>query len=119
MALDTLRDLRRQGQRPGPPVLVVIGPVPADAQESPRLVRISEGARIADMDFRPLVGLWVAVLMTAPLYDLAMQLLDAMQDAEAKPYGFVTHDGHVTLSIANPTPEHELNLYRTWELYAK
>lgn len=119
MSLEALREMRRQGARPDVPVLVLVGRRPAHLEDSARLIFVDESTRVADMDLRPLVGLWVAVLLLDPLLDQAERLLSAMEEHKAKPYGLVMADGTVHMGIAEPTPEHELNLFRTWELYAR
>jgi hypothetical protein len=82
-------------------------------------VLLTADAKPAEIDFRPLIGLWAALLLNEPLHDLAARVLEAMQEVTAKPYGVVLHDGSVHMGIAEPTPEHVNNLRATWELYAR
>lgn len=119
MSLEALRDLRRTGVRPDAPVLALVGRRPAWVEDSGRVICVDESTRVHDLDLRPLVGLWVAVLLLDPLVDLAGRLLSALEEHKAKPYGVVMADGTVHMGIADPTSEQELNLFRTWELYAR
>jgi hypothetical protein len=118
MSLEALRDLRRQGGRPDAPVILLIGTKPAWLADDCRVVCLPATATPESIDFRPLFGLWVAVLLTEPLNALAGKVLAAMEAVQAKVYGLALADGSVHLGILEPTEEHTLNLRRTWELYA-
>lgn len=117
MSLQALRDFRMTGKRPSAPVMVIVGAKPFWLTDSHTFVLVTANDRPEEMDFRPLVGLWVAVVMNRPLHDLTQRLLTAMQHASAKPYGIVTDKGDVLMGVAEPTQAHELNLRGIWELY--
>jgi len=117
MSLQALRDFRMTGKRPTAPVILIVGQKPAWMHDTHAVVVVDENTRPEEMDLRPLVGLWVAVVMTRPLHDLTNRLLTAMQRAKAKPYGLVTDKGDVLMGVAEPTQAHERNLRRAWEIY--
>jgi len=117
MSLQALRDFRMTGKRPAAPVILIVGAKPKWLADSHATVLIGDQCRPEELDLRPLVGLWVAVVMTKPLHDLTTRLLTAMQRAGAKAYGLVTERGDVAMGVAEPTQAHELNLRQIWELY--
>lgn len=118
MSLDALRAMRRQGSRPGTPVLLVVGACPAWARDLPHVVEVRATDRPALMDLRPLIGLWAAALLLPPADRAqAIAAMDAAREAGADLYGAADAEG-AHLFIQDPTPAHESNLRRTWKLYA-
>lgn len=117
MSLEAIRAVRRSGHKPDTPVLIVVGRCPKWARNLPHVVSVPADANPALMDMRPLVGVWVAVLLLDPLYALGARVMDAVTEAGAKFYGAASPLG-IHLCIADPTPAHEQNLKATWRLYA-
>lgn len=115
MSLDSLRSLRRSGRKPEHVVTVLIGPVPAWRQDDPAFVAVKPDALVDLMDWRPVVGLWVALFVTADPGGLAGRVMDALTAAGAKFYGAALPDGTFPC-IADPTEKHHANLRRKWEL---
>lgn len=117
MSLDLIRAVRRRGGRPDGPVTVLIGHKPQWLVDDLHHVCLTASSRVADMDFRPLIGLWVAVLLNEPLREQALRVLQAMEAVTANPYGLVLEDGTVCMGITDPTPAHVANLRAVWEGY--
>ena len=115
MSLPTLRNLRLQGQRPADVVAVLIGQRPKWKDDSAALVVISDDAQPCLMDFRPLVGLWVVLVMAHDNYQLASKTLAAIEAAGAKIFGAALPCG-VYPCTKNPTQEHHRVLRETWNL---
>lgn len=111
MSLDALRQLRRQGERPTH-VFVVVGKRLPALNDSPRVVAVSTGDQPAQMDWRPVVGLPVALFVCPGAdLDLAERTFDAMTVAKCEPIGAVWPDVVVTTDEARKPI-----LRQMWEL---
>ena len=115
MSLLTLRNLRLQGQRPSDVITVFIGSRPKWKEDGPALIVMPADAQPGLMDFRPLVGLWVALVTADDSYELAAKTMTAIKDAGAKFFGAAFPCGTYPC-IQNPTPEHHRVLRETREL---
>ena len=115
MSLATLRTMRLQRLRPADVVTVLIGQRPKWKEDSAALVVIPDDAQPGLMDFRPLVGLWVALVMAGDNYPLASKTMKAIEAAGAKLFGAALPCGTYPC-IENPTQEHHRVLGATWNL---
>lgn len=113
MSLDSIRKLRLAGQKPSGVVTVLLGQRPrwfADDATSV-IVRPVDDPRL--MDWRPLVGLWVAVFVAGTQPDRFLALLQALEAAGVKFFGAADEAGTYPL-VVDATDQHHNNLYRTW-----
>lgn len=117
MSLDAIRAVRRQGLRPGF-VSLVVGPVPRWLDDDETVVLIPEDASPEFMDWRPVVGVNLAVFQTRPLPALTLRAIKAAEAAGAAFYGAADAAG-VYPMVKNPTDEHRRHLQKTWELLCK
>ena len=113
MSLPSLRNLRLQGQRPAHVVTVLIGNRPDWREDDASLVVIRETDQPALMDFRPLVGLGVVLVMTVDNYPLASKTLAAIEAVGVKLFGAALPCGAYPC-LENSTPEHKRLLSATW-----
>lgn len=113
--LEALAALRRGGRCPSLPIIVLLAEKAPSWGSCCPVVLVKPTDRPADMDFRPLLGLWVAVLMRLPMWSHVEQVIAEMKAVSAKPYGFVTPGGEAHDLTAEPLQERVLNLRRTWE----
>lgn len=118
MSLAALRSCRLNGTRPDGVVWVVIGPAPRWLDDDASVVVVPENAKPERTDWRPLVGLWVALFQTMPLADLTLRTLRELERVGAKLYGAADHTGAHPL-VAQPTQDHRINLRRVWESLCK
>lgn len=112
MTLQAIAKVRRKGVKPGV-VSVVIGPVPAWFDDDEGAIVVREGDTPEAMDWRPVIGVWVALFQTKQLPDLTIRTLDALKNAGAKCYGLADHTGTYP-TVMNAGEEHHANLARTW-----
>jgi hypothetical protein len=115
MSLESLRAMRRSGNKPANLIWVVIGEHPRQVHDSESLVVVRPNVDPKFMDWRPLVGLWVALFSQGQSSELILKTLDALQAVNAKVFGAVDESG-VYPCIADPKPEHNAMLHRAWEL---
>jgi hypothetical protein len=114
MSLDTIRQMRRAGQKPEV-VYVVIGEVAKRPREGDSgYVWVRAYDHPALMDWRPLVGLLTVVVTTQPLPHLTIAVLDALHAASAKLFGAADTTGVYPL-LEGADDEHAALLRRTWE----
>lgn len=113
MSLEAIRQLRRAGQKPSV-VFVVIGhtDAPLDPNTS---VHVRAADEPALMDWRPLVGVTVALFTLQPLPHLTLQVLDALQAVGVKVFGAADNSGFHPL-LVDADESHERLLRRGWEL---
>ena len=104
MSLQALRTLRLQGSRPHAPVTVMVGMKPSGDDDA-SVVVIPASAHPSIMDFRPLTGLWVVLVIAEDSFDLALKTLDAMVAAGAKVFGASLPD-QAFPCFAEVTPDH-------------
>lgn len=110
MSLSALRQLRIEGSKPASVVNVVVGKEPL-LHERPDVIVILPGDKPAFLDWRPIVGLPVA-LFTVPGHELlATQTLDALQAVNARLIGSAWRNETLALEdAAKPV------LHRMWEV---
>lgn len=118
MSLDTLRDLRRRGQKPADVLTVVIGQKPRWMDDEPALVVVRAADDPRFMDWRPTVGLWVAVFDLAGDPARFLAVLAGLHDAGVKFFGAANPLGVYPMTL-NPGPAHEASLAKTWELLCR
>lgn len=118
MSLQDLREMRLQRQRPSTVITVFIGKRPKWKNDGPTLVVIPADATPSLMDFRPLVGLWVALVLANDDYALAGKVLDALKAAGAKIFGAAYPCG-IYPCVENPTQDHHRVLFETRELLCR
>lgn len=113
MSLSAIRSVRMRGHRPGV-VTVVVGPVPRWVDDDERHIVIGEKDSPERMDWRPVVGLWLAILQTARLPELTAAVMDQAQAAGAKFFGAADHTGTYPM-VMNAGPEHHAVLRSSLE----
>lgn len=113
MSLEAIRKLRLQRAKPGL-VWLVIGPAPKWLEDDATVIRLAPDAAPEFMDWRPVIGLTLAVFQTAPLADLALRAIDAAAAAGAVFFGAADHSGTYPM-VEGAGPEHHLALRRAWE----
>lgn len=114
MSLEAIRAVRLQNARPGV-VSLVIGPVPRWFEDDEQAIVIPEDCTPEFLDWRPVIGLSLAVFQTKPLPDLTLRVIAAANAAGARFYGAADHTGAYPLT-ADATDEQARNLRRTWSL---
>lgn len=102
MSLETLRHLRRNGERPDAVVKVVIGKRHAAIEASPDVVTVLALDQPAFIDWRPLVGLPVVLFVCDGANDLGERVLDCVKAAGCKLLGAVWSDVEVAPEVAKP-----------------
>jgi hypothetical protein len=113
MSLAAIRSVRLRGHRPGV-VTVVIGPIPGWMDDDEQHIVIGENDNPAAMDWRPVVGLWLALFQTARLPELTASVMDHADAAGAKFFGAADHTGTYPM-VLNSGPEHHAVLRSSWE----
>lgn len=113
MSLEAIARMRRQGYKPAV-VFVVIGPC-APVDDDAGMVLIREGDRPESMDWRPVVGLHLAILQTRLLPDLLLKVIDAASAAGATFYGLTDASGATHPLAPDAGPKDHANLRRAWE----
>lgn len=114
MSLEALRQLRRRGSRPDGVITILVGQLPKWRRDSAAFVHIAPDARIDQIDWRPLVGLWVAMFVTTRDTAAAAALLRCLEGVKVKFYGAADHSGTYPC-VADATERHHTNLRATWE----
>ena len=115
MSLQTLRAMRLNRERPTAVVTVFVGEKPEGFTDSPARILVLPHHTPALLDFRPLVGLWVDLVMVDDLYPLALKTIDCINAAGAKFFGASLPCGTYPC-IQNPTREHHAILRQTRDL---
>lgn len=114
MSLADIRQARLAGFKPAGVTLVVIGPKPA-LDDGIDLVIVEPDARPESIDFRPLVGVWVAVMAVQSTPDRTLRVLAALHEAGVKFFGYADAKRTEPMTL-NPGPEHHAVLRRSWEV---
>lgn len=109
MSLESLRQYRRQGQRPSL-VKLVVG-ASAAVGDGPDLIAISADARADRMDWRAVIGLPLALFVADGADAAGEQAFDAAVAAGAQPLGACWRDGAVSTN-----EEVRAILPRMWEV---
>jgi hypothetical protein len=110
MSLQALASLRRERQRPSGVVMVVVGKAP-NLDDRPDVVVITPADKPSFLDWRPIVGLPIALFTVDGHEALGTQTLDALQAANAQLVASVWRETTLTLEEA-----HKPVLHRMWEL---
>ena len=110
MTIEAIRRTRLDGKKPAL-VYVVIGPH-APIHDDHTMLIVKDGARPEDMDWRPLVGIRVALIQTQARPALAQRVLQAAHDAGAEFVG--TADPMGELSLIGPEIEPALRRAREY-----
>lgn len=97
MSLQNISDMRLQRVRPSGMVSVVIGEVPA-ALKSPLVIELKPGSQPQFLDWRPVVGLWVAFFNKAEDWAVMDRAVEAAEKAGAKLLGFAYRNAAYTLA---------------------
>lgn len=109
MSLDTLRDLRLSRSKPTATLKLVAGPVPDYLAWWPDVIGVTESPE--RMDWRPVVGLPLAVLVADGYVDIGSRAFDCAMAAGCIPVGVAFRDGGHSIDDAARAP-----LHRLWEL---
>lgn len=117
MSLAALAAVRRQNVRPAV-VSLIVGPKPKWWDDDERTVHIDEGSTPEFLDWRPVVGVPLAVFQTKPLPELTLRAMEAARKAGARFYGAADRTGVYPMTV-DATDEHAMNLQRTWELLCR
>ncbi len=119
MSLQDIRAMRIAGQKPQGVVTVVIGELPKAFRGDALVIQVKPSDQPAFSDWRPLVGCWVAVYNVARNWPQMDSVIEALDKAGAKLYGFVHEGVGYPLAIAD-TPKTEQRaaacLRGQWEL---
>lgn len=100
MSLEKLKTLRIGGYKPKA-VHVLVGDVPAWANDEPDTVCIKRSDRVNGMDLRPLVGLDVSIFQLGDCDDLLKQSIVAVEASKPALLMIAANAGMVGLSEAN------------------
>jgi len=114
MSLQTLRELRMTGARPAAPVTIFIGD--KRHEDRPDLVTVAPGTNPALMDWRPVIGLCVLVVVQSRDYhQTVIQLIDELSQIDGvRFFGFAEPD-EVFPTLMGADEQHKKALRRTWE----
>ena len=113
MSLELIRALRMNRQKPDGVVSVVVADKPLPVPDSASVVVIRSTDQPQFMDFRPLVGVWVAVYSRNADAAHVMRLMDALHAAKVKFFGVVNEE-FVLPMTTSPTPRHTELLTNCW-----
>lgn len=114
MSLQAIRSARLAGLKPAGVTLVVIGPRPA-LDDGIDLVTVEPKDRPEAIDFRPLVGVWVAVMAVQSTPARTLRVLAALQEAGVKFFGYADAKRTEPMTEQAGT-EHHAVLRRSWEV---
>lgn len=115
MSLNSLRDLRRARRRPDEVIQIIVGPKPRWRDDTAGIVHIPVTATPEEMDWRPVVGLWVAVFVTCSDWEFGKRVLDQLEAAGARLFGAA--DPQKTYAMAVGADEgHHASLKNSMEL---
>lgn len=113
MSLEAIRDLRRAGQKPTGVVQVLIGRWPKWLEDDMHLVVIRPKDDPRFMDWRPLVGLSVAVFSAETKPARTLAVLEAIEAAGAKFFGAADPNGVYPMTVG-AGQAHEAVLHASW-----
>lgn len=104
MSLAAIRNMRMQRQKPDSVIWVVVGPVPKHFAHDIDVVAVPAGSEPEFMDWRPLVGLPVALFDAVGAPHLSLKVMEALKAANVRFMGFASK----TLVVPfNDKPEDE------------
>jgi len=113
MSLQTLRELRMTGARPAAPVTIFIGD--KRHEDRPDLVTVAPGTNPALMDWRPVIGLCVLVVVQSKAYRQTVgRIIDELERIDGvKVFGVAEPDA-VFPMLAGADDKHKIALEREW-----
>lgn len=114
MSLDALRKLRRAGHQPVAPVWIVIGNRPRWLEDDATVVVVRDADDPRFMDWRPVLGLLVAIFALDQEPTRQLQVLEAVQLAGARIFGCADTTGAYPL-LEGADARHEAVLRHAWE----
>lgn len=118
MSLLKIREMRLAGRKPQGIVTIIIGPAPKCCSGDSLVIEVKASAQPAFMDWRPLVGCWVAIYNLAGAEPLMTACVDALDKAGAKLFGFVHQGvGHPLAIFEKPEQKQKAAYFmcRQWE----
>ena len=89
MNLQDIREMRMRRVKPSGVIALVVGSVPAWHRSNLDVIQVLPGSQPQLIDWRPLVGIWVAVYETTKDAATVVALGDALDKAGAKLFGIV------------------------------
>lgn len=101
MSLETLRQLRREGVKPDGAIKVVVGHRVPAVDGDADVIALPMDAQPHHMDWRPVVGLPVVLLVCDGATALAERVFDALMAVKCQPIGAVWRD--VVVTTDHPT----------------
>lgn len=114
MSLEALRQLRRGGHKPQSPIWIVIGTKPRWLSDDATVVIVREADEPQFMDWRPVLGLVVAIFTLQPDPARTLQVLEATQAAGARIFGAADTTGAYPL-LEGADERHTALLRNAWE----
>ncbi|MES1979576.1 MAG: hypothetical protein V4451_16155 [Pseudomonadota bacterium] len=118
MSLQDIRAMRLAGQKPQGVIAVVVGQVNPLFIGDPLIVQVRAHDQPTFTDWRPLVGCWVAVYNAARTFTQMDAVMEALEKAGAKFYGFAHEGKGYCLANTDPITEKKAAacLRQEWEL---
>lgn len=89
MNLQDIREMRMRRFKPSGVIALVVGSVPAWHRSNLDVIQVLPGSQPQLIDWRPLVGIWVAVYETTKDAATVVALGDALDKAGVKLFGIV------------------------------
>ena len=90
MSLQAIRDMRLQRQKPKAVLSVVVGKAPSFCRRDADVIELPRGSQPGLMDWRPVVGLWVAFYLVDKDWTVMDAAVKAAEAAGAKLLGIAT-----------------------------
>lgn len=118
MSLDAIRTLRRAGQKPSGVVTILLGERPRWLEDDATVVVVRPADDPRLMDWRPLVGLWVATFSRGLQPERLLGVLAGLESVGAKLFGAADASGAYPMTLG-AGEEHRRNLQSTWELLCR
>lgn len=101
MSLESLRALRRDGVRPPGVLKVVVGKRVPVVEGDADVIAVPPDAQPHHMDWRPVIGMPLVLLVCEGADPLAERVFDALMAAKCNPVGAVWRD--VVVTTDHPT----------------
>lgn len=99
MSLQDILEIRMNGMKPQGVVSLVIGEVPEALRGNPMYVELAPGSNPKTMDWRPLVGVWVAIFHIRTDWPMVNAVADALEAANVKLFGYADANGRHALVV--------------------
>lgn len=90
MSLQAIREMRLQRVKPNGVVNVIVGKAPSFCKRDADLIELPRGSQPGLMDWRPVVGLWVAFYLVDEDWTVMDSAVKAADAAGAKLLGFAS-----------------------------